>query len=171
MRGVRSQPRQEGLSIVSSPLRFKRRVAYVMNENLLAVESLTTHQISRRLGVPDREVLLLEEAGDLFSYVRPNRSSEKLFPAYQLAAEIRPHLLRMAGRVLGLNGPLLDTFFNSRDPDLADLSVREVLAGKAFSNFTANPDAAWLLAQSFETRMEAVLGALERLRAVTQDGP
>jgi hypothetical protein len=92
-----------------------------------------------------------------------------LYPAYQLAPEIYPELLWTAIEVLGADGPLLETFFSWRARDLGGLNVREVLAGQAFEGFEPDEEAAWLLSLSAARRMEAVMGALERMRAVAQD--
>lgn len=142
---------------------------------LLSNEVLSLDQIATRLGVTHEEILRREALGELFSYVKPRLSDDRRYPEYQLARELHPHLVYIASQVLTPDGALLDSFFNSRDRDLAQLSVREVLAGRAFK--TQDPasgdghDASWILAQPTSRRLGLVLGALERLRAVSQDWP
>ncbi|WOB11318.1 hypothetical protein [Piscinibacter gummiphilus] len=140
-----------------------------MNTDLLSLEELSTQEMATRMGIDADELSCREQAGDLFSYVKPRRSSERMYPAYQLAPEIYPELLRTAMEVLGTDGPLLETFFSWRDRDLGGLNVREVLAGRPFEGFEPDEEAAWLLSLPAPRRKEAVMGALERMRAVAQD--
>ena len=135
--------------------------------DLLSRDELGMQAMATRLGISTEEVHQRESVGRLFSYLRCGRG-ERVYPAYQLAAEIYPDLLRTAVEALTANGPLLDTFFNGCDCDLADLRVREVLAGRSLVLRTLDKDAAWLLSLPMACRMQAVMGALERLEAIVK---
>lgn len=139
--------------------------------SLLSVGVLTVGELAARLEVSTDRVRSLEQEGALFSYVRSTHAQERLYPLYQLAAELDAELLRRAHQLLGSEGALLHQFFSESDPDLADLCVREVLAGCAFEGHALDEEAALLLDQPVERRMEAVQGALERLHAATLGQP
>lgn len=138
---------------------------------LLSNEKLTLHDMAMRLGVSTDVVLHKTERGDLFSFARVRRPDERLYPIYQLAPEIRLDVLSRAREALSDDGPLLHSYFTARDPDMADLTVREVLAGQAIAGFAPDDDACWLLAQPVSLRLLAVAAALERFSAVVQDWP
>jgi hypothetical protein len=140
-----------------------------MSLELLSREELSIEEMAARLEVDTAEVLRREQAGELFSYRKSRRGEHPLFPAYQLAPEIYPDLLLHAGAVLQGSATSLETFFNWRDRDMAFLTVREVLAGQPMEGFQPDDDAWWLLAQPVSLRTQAVLAALERVRAVDQD--
>lgn len=137
-----------------------------MSADLLSLEELSLGEVAARLAVSATEALRLEAAGRLFSYVKPRRGSERIYPSYQLAPEIAPDLLCAAGDALEWHGPTLAMFFSARDRDMADLCVREVLAGRALDGFEPDAAARWLLGQSASCRMQAVLASLERAKAV-----
>ena len=139
-----------------------------MTADLLSAEELTLDDMAARLGVSNEEVLRRERAGDLFSYVRQSRGNKQLYPLYQLASDIHPDLIRRARRLLNPDLVLLHHFFTQRDPDMAHLSVREVLAGRARDGFEPSDAALWLLSLPMPRRMEAVQAALEREHAVSQ---
>lgn len=136
-----------------------------MSADLLLPKKLLLDEMAARLGLSAEEVLRKERACELFSYVKPRQSNARLYPVYQLAPEIYPDLLRRATNALTANGPLLDTYFSARDPDMAGLCVRELLAGRAFNGSHPDNEATWLLSLPAPRRLEAVLGALDRLVA------
>jgi hypothetical protein len=139
-----------------------------MTVDLLASDELTLNEMAAHLGVASEKVLRRERAGDLLSYFKQRRGDERLYPIYQLAPEVQPGMVRRARAVLDQDVVLVHFFFTQRDPDLAHLSVREVLAGRVVDGFELDDDAAWLLSQPLPRRMEVVMGALARVSAVSQ---
>lgn len=135
---------------------------------LLSHEEYSSEEMAAYLGVSCEEIERREQAGELFSYCRQSRGLEKLYPAYQLAPEIYPDLIRRAREMLDADLVSLHFFFTQRDPDLGNLSVREVLAGHVVEGFELDEETAWLVMQPLPRRMEAVMGALGRMHAVSQ---
>ena len=137
---------------------------------LLSHAEYSVEVMAAYLGVSCEETERREQAGELFSYCRQSRGLEKLYPAYQLAPEIYPDLLRRARERLDSGLVSIHFFFTQRDPDLGNLSVREVLAGRAVDGFELDEESSWLLVQPLPRRIEAVMGALDRMQAVSQGG-
>lgn len=135
---------------------------------LLSRAEYSVEEMAAYLGVSCEEIERREQTGELFSYRRQSRGLEKLYPAYQLAPEIYPDLLRRARAMLDSDLVSLHFFFTQRDPDLGNLNVREVLAGHVAEGFELDEEASWLLVQPLPRRMEAVMGALDRMHAVNQ---
>lgn len=139
-----------------------------MTFELLSRDEYSVEELAAYLGVSREEVERREQAGELFSFCRQRRGTERLYPAYQLAPEIHPNLLRQAREKLDPDVVSLHFFFTQRDPDLGHLSVREVLAGRAADGFHLDQETSWLLRLPLQQRIEAVMGALEREHTASQ---
>lgn len=133
--------------------------------DLLALEQLTLEEMAAHLGVSTAEVQRREQAGDLFSFFRQSRGSERIYPIYQLAPEVHPAMIRRARAAFDPDLVQVHHFFTQRDRDLAHLSVREVLAGRPHESFKLDSVASWLLSLPYTRRLDAVLAALERERS------
>lgn len=133
---------------------------------LLSTDEFSVEEIASYLGLSCEQVMQREHAGDLFSYCKQSRGQQRLYPTYQVAlANSFPDLLQRAKAALVPNIVQVHYFFTQRDPDLAGLSVREVLAGRPREGFNLDSPASWLLSLPLTRRVDAVLGALERERA------
>lgn len=133
---------------------------------LLSTDELSVEEMAAHLGVSCEQVMQREQAGDLFSYCKQSRGKQRLYPTYQVAlANSFPGLLQRVKAALEPDMVQVHCFFTQRDPDLAGLSVREVLAGRPREGFKPNSPASWLLSLSLTSRADAVMGALKRERA------
>lgn len=130
---------------------------------LLSTDEFSVEEMAAHLGLSCEQVMQREQAGDLFSYCKQSRGQQRLYPTYQVAlADCFPDLLQRAKAALGPNLVQVHYYFTQRDPDLAGLSVREVLAGRPREGFKLNELASWLLSLPFTRRLDAALIALER---------
>ncbi|MBL0729410.1 hypothetical protein [Piscinibacter sp. HJYY11] len=132
--------------------------------DLLASEQLTLEEMAAYLGVSTAEVQRREQAGELFSFFRERRGSERLYPFYQLAPEVYPSLIQRTRAAFDPDLVQVHYFFTRRDPDLGRLSVRELLAGRPHESFELDSVGEWLLSLPFARRLDAALAALERER-------
>lgn len=133
---------------------------------LLSTDEFSVEEMAAYLGLSCEQVMQREQAGDLLSYCKPSRGQQRLYPTYQVAlAESFPDLLQRAKTALGPDMVQVHYFFTQRDPDLAGLSVIEVLAGRPREGSKPNTPASWLLSIPLTRRVDAALGALERERA------
>ena len=133
---------------------------------LLSTDEFSIEEMAAQLGLGCEQVMQREQAGDLFSYCKQSRGQQRLYPTYQVAlANSFPDLLQRAKAALQPDTVQVHYFFTQRDPDLAGLSVREVLAGRPREGFKPSSLALWLLSLPLTRRVDAVLGALERERA------
>ena len=137
-----------------------------MQFELLSNDEFSVEEMAAHLGSSCEQVMQREQAGDLFSYCKQSRGQQRLYPTYQVAlAKSFPDLLQRAKAALEPDNVQVHYFFTQRDPDLAGLSVREVLAGRPREGSKPNSLASWLLSLPLTRRVDAVLGALERERA------
>ncbi|MBL0729581.1 hypothetical protein [Piscinibacter sp. HJYY11] len=133
---------------------------------LLSTDDFLVEEMAAHLGLSCEQVVQREHAGDLFSYCKQSRGQQRLYPTYQVAlANSFPDLLQRAKAALEPNTVQVHCFFTQRDPDLAGLSVREVLSGRPRESLKLNSLASWLLSLPLTRRVDAVLSALERERA------
>jgi hypothetical protein len=133
---------------------------------LASTDEFSVEEIASHLGLSCEQVMQREQAGDLFSYCKQSRGQQRLYPTYQVAlVNSFPDLLQRAKAALEPDIVQVHYFFTQRDPDLAGLSVREVLAGRPREGFNLDSAASWLLSLPLTRRVDAVLGALERERA------
>lgn len=133
---------------------------------LLSTDEFSVEEMAVYLGLSCEQVMQREQAGDLLSYCKPSRGQQRLYPTYQVAlAESFPDLLQRAKAALEPDIVQVHYFFTQRDPHLAGLSVREVLAGRPRKGFKLDSLASWLLSLPLTRRVDVVLGALERERA------
>ena len=136
---------------------------------LLSTDEFSVEEMGAHLGLSCEQVMQREHAGDLFSFFKQSRGQQRLYPSYQVAlANGFPDLLQRAKAALESDMVQVHTFFTQRDPELAGLSAREVLAGHPREGFKLDSHSLWLLALPLARRLDAVLAALERERANSQ---
>lgn len=93
-------------------------------------EALSAAELAKALGVSDETVRNREQAGELFSVMRPGRKRGREYPAFQawegIAGEPLKQILAALG---GPSGPAAYAFFTSPADTLAGLSPIEALLG------------------------------------------
>jgi len=136
---------------------------------LLSTDEFSVEEMAAHLGLSCEQVMQRDQAGDLFSYCKQSRGQQRLYPTYQVAlANSFLGLLQRAKAALESDMVQVHCFFTQRDPDLAGLSAREVLAGRPHEGFKLDSLSSWLLSLPLTMRLDAVLAALERECASSQ---
>lgn len=123
-------------------------------------ESLSAVELGRLLGVTDETVRNREQAGELFSILRPGRKRGREYPAFQawdgVAGEPLKQVLPALGRP---SGPAAYGFLTSPQDTLAGLTPLEALVG--VTSREVAPEALEFLRSDAGDRLAVVLQAAQ----------
>ncbi len=136
------------------------------------MQSLSANELGERLGLHEQTVRTREREGKLFSILRAGRQRGQEFPAFQafpgvvgkpledtLAALVPP------GQTRPVSGPEAYGFLTSPTDLLADLSPVEVLLGRQLSSRVLGAEAAAVLRDTPEARLQLVLDTARAMAA------
>lgn len=125
------------------------------------IEPRSALKLGKALGdVSEEGVHLREQAGELFSIVRPQLKRGREYPAFQAWPGITGAPLATVRSALGDNsGPAAYGFFTSPRPELAGLTPTEVLISRMTNPRKFECDVAALLAVPYSERLNAVMAA------------
>lgn len=125
-----------------------------------SAESLSAVELGRLLGVTDETVRNREQAGELFSMLRPGRKRGREYPAFQawdgVAGEPLKQVLAALGRP---SGPTAYGFLTSPQDTLAGLTPLEALVG--VTRREVAPEAQEFLSSDPGDRLAVVLQAAQ----------
>lgn len=116
--------------------------------------------LAKVLGVSDETVRNREQAGELFSLLRPGRKRGREYPVFQLWPAVAGAPLKAILTALGRpSGPAAYAFFTSAQDTLAGLSPLEALVGTASRE--VSPEAHEFLRAGRDERLATVVRAAQ----------
>ncbi|PNG49167.1 MULTISPECIES: hypothetical protein [unclassified Variovorax] len=125
-----------------------------------SAESLSAVELGGVLGVTDETVRNREQAGELFSILRPGRKRGREYPAFQAWDGVTGEPLRQVLAALGRpSGPAAYGFFTSPQDTLAGLTPLEALVG--LTGREVAPEAQEFLGSDASDRLAVVLQAAQ----------
>lgn len=125
-----------------------------------SAESLSAVELGGLLGVTDETVRNREQAGELFSILRPGRKRGREYPAFQAWDGVTGEPLKQVLAALGRpSGPAAYGFFTSPQDTLAGLTPLEALVGATGREVA--PEAQEFLGVDADERLGAVLEAAQ----------
>jgi hypothetical protein len=121
-------------------------------------QAVSATELAKLLGVSDETVRNREQAGELFSLLRPGRKRGREYPVFQTWEGIRGEPLQRILEALGApGGAQSHAFFTSPNVTLGGLSPLQALMG--FASNSVGDQVLELLQASTEERQAAVLDA------------
>jgi hypothetical protein len=123
-------------------------------------DSLSAVDLGRLLGVTDETVRNREQAGELFSILRPGRKRGREYPAFQAWNGVAGEPLKLVLAALGRpSGPAAYGFLTSPQDTLAGLTPLEALVG--LTGREVAPEAQEFLGSDASDRLAVVLQAAQ----------
>ncbi len=124
------------------------------------ISPLSADELGKALGVNEEAVRLREQAGELFSIVRLQRSRDREYPAFQAWPGVAGEPLAQVLAILrDHSGTAAYGFFTSPNEELAGLTPIEVLVARVTHPRKLDKHTASLLSAPNNERVEAVLEA------------
>jgi len=128
------------------------------------MNGLTALELAEALEINIEELRRREQAGELFSVLRPAQRRGRDYPAFQAWPDIAGEPLQRVMKTLGgLESTDRYGFFAGVTDLLLGLTPVEVLSGSALTARKLEPEARLLLSASMETRLQAVVIAADAL--------
>lgn len=128
------------------------------------MNGLSAAELAEALDISIEELRRREQAGELFSVLRPARRRGREYAAFQAWPGVAGAPLQCVMKTLGgLESTDRYGFFAGVTDLLLGLTPVEVLSGRALSARKLGPEARLLLRASMQTRLHAVVSAAEAL--------
>lgn len=124
------------------------------------ISPLSADELGKALGVNEETVRLREQAGELFSIVRPQRNRGREYPAFQAWPGVAGEPLAQVLAILRPHGGTAAYgFFTSPNEELVGLSPIEVLIARVTNARELDKHTALLLSAPANERIAVVMEA------------